>query len=166
MKIVIQTQHRENYGAHARDGEGECPQRWKYKGGDTYILHDVSIDDARETEYWDRITSGLESRSHGFEEYVISSFLVDEAEFVLSNHVDEWDSPIELIELADVGFTAHRVVKNDGYWSSNDILRKFEKWDIVDGERQDFECSYEFVNGRILPYAEAVDYIEQLKLTA
>ena len=37
MYIVFQTQHRENYGAHDWDGKGECPQYWKFKGGDTYI---------------------------------------------------------------------------------------------------------------------------------
>ena len=39
MKLVIYTQFRENYGAHDWDGEGECPQRWKYKGGDTYVAY-------------------------------------------------------------------------------------------------------------------------------
>jgi hypothetical protein len=30
---VIDTQYKENYGAHDWDGEGECPQYWKNKGG-------------------------------------------------------------------------------------------------------------------------------------
>jgi|GEM_PF-3912904 len=33
MLLIIDTQYRENYGAHDWDGEGECPQRWKNKGG-------------------------------------------------------------------------------------------------------------------------------------
>ena len=36
--LVINTQHRENYGAHDWDGKGECPQHWKYKGGTTYFV--------------------------------------------------------------------------------------------------------------------------------
>ena len=28
----------ENYGAHAWDGEGECPQYWKAKGGEEVIV--------------------------------------------------------------------------------------------------------------------------------
>ncbi len=35
---IVTTQYRENYGAHQWDGEGECPQYWKNKGGDTYIV--------------------------------------------------------------------------------------------------------------------------------
>ena len=40
--LVIQTQHRENYGAHNWDGEGECPQHWKFKGGNTYFVTDLT----------------------------------------------------------------------------------------------------------------------------
>jgi hypothetical protein len=36
MKLVINTQHSENYGAHDWDGEGSCPQYWKFKGGIDY----------------------------------------------------------------------------------------------------------------------------------
>ena len=37
MKLHIQTQYMENYGAHDWDGQGECPQRWKFKGGEDYF---------------------------------------------------------------------------------------------------------------------------------
>jgi len=36
MILVIDTQFMENYGAHDWDGEGVCPQRWKFKGGSSY----------------------------------------------------------------------------------------------------------------------------------
>ena len=36
--LVIDTQYMENYGAHDWDGEGECPQRWKFKGGSCYKI--------------------------------------------------------------------------------------------------------------------------------
>ena len=38
--LVITTQHKENYGAHDWNGEGECPQRWKFKGGDEIKITD------------------------------------------------------------------------------------------------------------------------------
>ena len=37
MKLHITTQYMENYGAHDWDGEGACPQRWKFKGGEDYF---------------------------------------------------------------------------------------------------------------------------------
>ena len=41
MKLHIQTQYMENYGAHDWDGEGECPQYWKFKGGSSYKITNV-----------------------------------------------------------------------------------------------------------------------------
>jgi hypothetical protein len=38
MILVIDTQFMENYGAHDWDGEGVCPQRWKFKGGSSYKI--------------------------------------------------------------------------------------------------------------------------------
>ena len=38
MKLHIVTQYMENYGAHDWDGEGECPQYWKMKGGQDYFM--------------------------------------------------------------------------------------------------------------------------------
>jgi hypothetical protein len=37
MKLHITCQYEENYGAHDWDGEGECPQRWKMKGGEDFF---------------------------------------------------------------------------------------------------------------------------------
>jgi len=38
MKIYFYTQDYENYGAHDWDGKGSCPQYWKAKGGEDFIL--------------------------------------------------------------------------------------------------------------------------------
>lgn len=37
-RIVIYTYVYENYGAHNWDGDGKCPQYWKFKGGNEYHL--------------------------------------------------------------------------------------------------------------------------------
>ena len=37
MKLYVQTQYFENYGAHDWSGEGACPQYWKPKGGEDYF---------------------------------------------------------------------------------------------------------------------------------
>ena len=59
MKAIIQTQHMENYGAHDWDGEGECPQRWKPKGGSTYIV-DMTIRHNMDIEFWKHLMSHIE----------------------------------------------------------------------------------------------------------
>lgn len=40
-KLLIITQIYENYGAHDWDGVGTCPQYWKAKGGNEYVVKDV-----------------------------------------------------------------------------------------------------------------------------
>jgi hypothetical protein len=37
-KLLITTQVYENYGAHDWDGVGQCPQYWKAKGGNDYVV--------------------------------------------------------------------------------------------------------------------------------
>jgi hypothetical protein len=43
MMLVISTQVYENYGAHDWDGQGECPQYWKAKGGSEYKILDIPL---------------------------------------------------------------------------------------------------------------------------
>ena len=38
MNILIESQLKENYGAHDWNGEGQCPQYWKFKGGNFYVF--------------------------------------------------------------------------------------------------------------------------------
>ena len=42
MKLIIDTQHRENYAAHDWDGTGECLEYWKNKGGSIYVVENLS----------------------------------------------------------------------------------------------------------------------------
>src|SRR5210317_2306870 len=97
MIIVIHTQHRENYGAHDWNGEGECPQYWKFKGGNTYIIRGVTVEQNMSAEWWSQLQNAVESRSESFEEYIISDALIDDVDFVESDHVEEWDSPINMV---------------------------------------------------------------------
>jgi hypothetical protein len=43
MMLVISTQVYENYGAHDWNGQGECPQYWKAKGGSEYKITDIPL---------------------------------------------------------------------------------------------------------------------------
>ena len=51
MKLHIQTQIQENYGAHDWDGEGACPQHWKFKGSNDYM---VPVDTVKAGEFFDK----------------------------------------------------------------------------------------------------------------
>lgn len=93
MKLFINTQYLENYGAHDWDGRGECPQYWKCKGGDTYVL-DVDIEQAMSEGFYDSVFACIEHRSDYCEEYVLSSGLIDEIDYDDSKVVEEWDTVI------------------------------------------------------------------------
>jgi len=162
MFIVVHTQHMENYGAHAWDGEGECPQYWKPKGGDTYILRGVDIADVMpEGKAYDLLEQAINSKSEYFEEYIVSMNLVDNCDFDVADHVDEWDAPVWL-DWVDGALRASRSQDNDMMFRQ-EIQRKHETWTQVAGERKEYQCSYELTNGKILPYKEACDYLAQLE---
>jgi hypothetical protein len=61
-KLLITTQIYENYGAHDWDGEGECPQYWKAKGGNDYIVKDINLNrlDAAVIDVWNQVESANE----------------------------------------------------------------------------------------------------------
>ena len=72
MKLHIITQYMENYGAHDWDGVGECPQYWKMKGGEDYLMSldgynaehefaeknlEIIVDSVRDKIEWNEIGS-------------------------------------------------------------------------------------------------------------
>lgn len=59
--LVIHTQDLENYGAHDWDGEGACPQYWKYKGGTSLAMPIKSTElTSRDANYAARALEALE----------------------------------------------------------------------------------------------------------
>lgn len=95
MKIVINTQYMENYGSHDWNGEGECPQYWKFKGGSTYVIHNVTMAQAMSAEYWDKVRDAIVYKDDYSEEYILSDDLVDDQDFKIENYCDDWEIPKE-----------------------------------------------------------------------
>ncbi len=73
MKLHIQTQIQENYGAHDWDGEGECPQYWKFKGGNDYVydLGPAGRSDEALAELVNHFRPKIECDSVGYREWII-----------------------------------------------------------------------------------------------
>ena len=69
MKLLITTQVRENYGAHDWDGVGECPQYWKSKGGNEYVLRDFKGSDGQAEYAVEELRDQFESNNDYFHEY-------------------------------------------------------------------------------------------------
>lgn len=100
IRVVFQTQFRENYGAHNWDGEGECPQHWKSKGGSTYIVSATPAEIA-DSEWWEDVSFCISHSSEYSAEYIISESVVDAIDFVESDHVEEWEEPIYAVLAGD-----------------------------------------------------------------
>lgn len=96
MKLVIRTQFRENYGAHDWDGKGECPQYWKNKGGDTYVI-EVSLAEAMNPAFFDAVEQCIEFSNDYASETVYTETLLDEVDFDPRTVVDEWDTYISAV---------------------------------------------------------------------
>lgn len=157
MKIVLSTQIRENYGAHSWDGEGECPQYWKFKGGNTYVVENVSVEQAQDPSYWDFISSLVSSADDYFEEYVIGNELIDDCDDVSQYH-NKWESPIYIVpSLSDMNGQFSKVDVNDEYgYMRREISSKYSTWIQSVGAVRDNDshvCTYIMRNGEVLDYA-------------
>ena len=68
-KLLITTQVYENYGAHDWDGVGECPQYWKAKGGNDYVVKKINVNKVTETVM--ALRGQIEQDNEGFRETII-----------------------------------------------------------------------------------------------
>ena len=115
---IVHTQYRENYGAHDWDGTGECPQYWKNKGGNTYVL-DSGVD-------VDAFHRALAYKSDHAEEFVIESYGSDE----LPEH-EEWDPPVFVTTALNGLFLCSRTTPNvDGTIFRSEIESKLALWKL------------------------------------
>ena len=145
-KLVIQTQHRENYGAHDWDGEGECPQYWKFKGGNTYVVRNLTSQHINKIAQHGipTLTLLIEFRSEAFEEYILHWEIVEDS----AKECEDWDSVIEFEWKID-RWICQRLQNNDQFgYMRREILAKSEQWiPLPNGDRSDYHCEYNTVKG-------------------
>jgi hypothetical protein len=146
MKIVIQTQHCENYGAHSWDGKGACPQYWKFKGGNTYVVPNLSVEQVLKVK--DRgiptLKALIEDYNDYFKEYILDWSICDDGDKVC----EDYETPFELF-YEQGRWVARRTVKNDEYGNMRpEIASKTEQFDmLMAGERGDYTVVYTLVDG-------------------
>ena len=120
MKVIIQTQTYENYGAHAWDGEGKCPSYWKPKGSDTFIFtcHRSHLHD---------LPALVSKKGDLFIEVILEIIEIEEAFFNVRDYCKEWESPT-FIERGIDCWLAQRVTVNE-FGVSPESRRLIEKCD-------------------------------------
>ena len=94
MKLLITTQVYENYGAHDWDGAGACPQYWKAKGGNDYVLKDFKDFDML-TETVMALRDQVEQANDYFTETIVDwSVVQDDYLTEYERSQLEWDGQI------------------------------------------------------------------------
>ena len=144
--LVIQTQHRENYGAHDWDGKGECPQYWKFKGGNTYVVRDLSTAHINKIaeQGIPTLTTLIESKSEYFQEYILGWEIVEDD----APECEEWESVIEFQWRTDRWTCLQFTTNGDHGYMRREILAKSEQWIPLEaGERAHYACQYKVKNG-------------------
>jgi hypothetical protein len=94
MKLVLNTQFMENYGAHDYNPALPVPQYWKHKGGDTYVVADIPTTITAESikALVAEVSPFIEYANDHTEEYITQWCIADNDEVV----VEDWDTPIEM----------------------------------------------------------------------
>lgn len=147
MKLVIQTQYRENYGAHDWSGEGECPQYWKFKGGSTYVVRDISPAQRERinSSGIPTLTTLIEYRNEASEEYILGYEVVEDD----APEGEPWETATEFQWKLDRWIAVKHTDNRGEYgYMRSEILSKRESWiQLIGGERSDYRCEYELAHG-------------------
>lgn len=163
MKLVITTQVLENYGAHEWDGVGICPQDWKAKGGDVYVVQNLTSDQVlriKETGI-PTLQSLIEVSNDGFREYVAGSAIMDDDAVVC----DPWETPF-ILSYEGGRWVARRTTENDQYSFMNRLVdRKIEEYDMGPaGTRANYSVVYVMRNGDIVKGSDVSEYLARMAL--
>jgi len=161
MKFVIYTQVRENYGAHDWDGTGVCPQYWKSKGGNTYVVEGLTTGQSVrfESQYLEGLRAMIEEFSDSDEEYVVDWAIHDDADSIC----EEWEEPIVLDRVGCV-WQARRVTPNGEYGYLNSaVAEKRESWALaLGGRRTALRVEYVMRNGDVVPGSQVNEYLKKV----
>ena len=163
MKLVINTQYRENYAAHNDDFvEGVSQDHWKFKGGTTYVVENITPSMAQKIcdNGIPELTKLVSYSNSMSEEYILDWNLEDNDAVVC----EEWDTPIVLaFDQENQEWTAMKVTHNGdmGYMRS-EIKIKTEKWTMLEGqERDDYTSQFLMADGQILSYQELEQFFKE-----
>ena len=151
--LVIQTQVKENYGAHDWDGKGECPQYWKFKGGHTYFVTDLTSAQINKIANGGipTLTDLIEYKDSHFEEYILDWEIRD-----LGKNGDgkgpicePWETPVEFYWGGDRWLCRTHHTPDPEYTCWNRaIIGKAEQWlPLAEGGRRNYACQYKTKNG-------------------
>lgn len=173
MKLVINTQYKENYAWGNEDYvEGVSEDYWKFKGGSVYVIANIqssvlytgSVSANALYEIVDSVKEQITYTNSGSMEYIVDWEMMNDNAVVCS----EWETPIQLFFI-DNQWTAMKVSNNRGDlgWRRKEILEVTETWVLgKDNERTDYKSEYLMEDGDIVSYNELNQWFEDQKEVA
>jgi hypothetical protein len=165
MKLVIQTQIKENYGAHDWDGKGECPQYWKFKGGNSYVVEGLTGKQINKIgqQGIPTLTALIEESNESWQEYILDWEIVEDDATVC----EAWEAPI-VMSYVDGEWTAREVTENGEYgYFRSEIVRQIRTWTMLKGgETENNTCSYVMDDGSELLHKDLAQWFEDQKEVA
>ncbi len=164
MKLVIQTQYRENYAYPEWDGKGEVPQGWKFKGGSTYVVPNFS-DYNKVSEVMKELDSLITFGNDACEEYILDWSIQEDNAKVC----EDWETVTKIFiddpkpGVVNPHVTALKVSNNRGEygWMRKEILEHVEAWTMLpESERSDYKGTYLMNDGDIVTHSELKEWFE------
>ncbi len=147
MKLVINTQYKENYSFDNDGYPVEGPEaHWKFKGGDTYVVEGLTPNQCLSiAEKGIPTLTGLIEYSNGASaEYIIDWSFEDDNAVVC----EKWETPT-ILKYADGKWSALKFTTNSDMGCMNQAVHaKSEQWDLLpEQERTNYACQYKVANG-------------------
>jgi len=145
MKLVIYTQCKENYGT------ADKPY-WKFKGGDTYIVPNLTADHAVKIGKTGipTLISLIESRNPMFEEYVQNWAMLDDD---VATHED-WEAPY-VLSYTKGKWVCTQVQKGNDWGFHESIVSCTKTYTMAaGGDKQDYDAVYTLVDGRTVGWQD------------
>lgn len=150
MHLVIDTQYMENYGEPGRP-------HWKAKGGDTYVVRDLTAAQAMDMAFIRNVFARIEYSNEMSEEYVLN-WEIRDGEFVQSP--ESWQAPI-FISVEGDQFVATETIVNDDFQFRQEIAVKHSKWNMLpQSKRNGYEVHYTLRNGRVVDEAGLIQFLK------
>ena len=165
MKIVIQTQYKENYAWNEDGTLGTgADAYWKFKGGDTYIVENVTADQAQLSTFWDKLETLVTYTNDASMEYILDMKVIDDADFKLEDHIEPWETVTYLTmrPSGNLAF-AKKVTQNGEYgYMRSEISEKIETWTALPRqEREDYFCQFKMEDGSLLSSEQLKEFLTE-----
>ena len=160
MKLVIQTQIRENYAAH-QGFTGEY--YWKMKGGNTFVVENLTPGQCLRVkeEGMPTLKALITEMNDYYEEYILDWTFEEDDAIVC----EAWESPI-VLAWVNGRWSATYTRENGEYgYMRREIAKVIQTWDLMmGGERENFNTLYEIhgVEG-LVDEETAMSYINELE---